>query len=168
MTILTRQEKERFVIDLYNQGKTIREIAKQARMSFRNIGVILNKRIEEKNEAKGQQDNNTYAETNQEQQQYSSLSTEAYKLFFNGKTPIEVAIALNLRESEATEFYKEYWKLKQLHNLSMVYEEVKDDIVPFLKLYRLAKRKGIGSGMLLIFLQLRMMIYQHLKSGLKG
>jgi DNA-directed RNA polymerase specialized sigma subunit len=31
MTILTRQERERFVLDLYyNQGKTYREIAKEA------------------------------------------------------------------------------------------------------------------------------------------
>jgi DNA-binding NarL/FixJ family response regulator len=30
MTILTRQERERLVLDLYNQGKTYREIAKEA------------------------------------------------------------------------------------------------------------------------------------------
>ena len=55
-----------------------------------------------------------------------------------------MAIDLNLEESEATKFCREYWKLKQLHNLNMVYEEIKGDIDPFLKLYKLAKRKGIG------------------------
>ena len=50
MTILTRQERERLVLDLYNQGKTYREIAKEARISSRDIGVILNKVIEEKTE----------------------------------------------------------------------------------------------------------------------
>jgi hypothetical protein len=60
------------------------------------------------------------------------------------KTPLEVAIALNLRESEATRFYKEYWKLKQLYNLNTVYEETKGDIEPFLRLYKLSKVKGIG------------------------
>jgi transposase len=40
MSIMTRQERERLVVDLYNQGKTIREIAKEARMSFRDIGVF--------------------------------------------------------------------------------------------------------------------------------
>jgi DNA-directed RNA polymerase specialized sigma subunit len=55
MTILTRQERERLVLDLYyNQGKTYREIFKEARISPRDIGVILNKAIEEKTEAKGQ------------------------------------------------------------------------------------------------------------------
>ena len=33
MTILTRQERERLVLDLYNQGKTLREISKEARIS---------------------------------------------------------------------------------------------------------------------------------------
>ena len=64
----------------------------------------------------------------------SSLSSQAYNLFSEGKTPLEVAIALNLKESEATKLYREYWKLKQLHNLNMVYEDLKGDIDPFLKL----------------------------------
>jgi transposase len=131
MTILTRQEKERLVLDLYyNQGKTYREISKEARISPSDIGVILNKVVEEKTEGIKQQDD---AEENreQEQQQHLSLATLAYKLFSDRETPLEVAIALNLRESEATKFYKEYWKLKQLHNLNIVYEETKGDIEPF-------------------------------------
>ncbi len=62
MTILTRQEKERLVLDLYNQDKTYREISKEARLSPRDIGVILNRVIEEKTEGlkeeRQQQDNN--------------------------------------------------------------------------------------------------------------
>jgi hypothetical protein len=38
----------------------------------------------------------------------SIFSAQAYRLFSDRKTPLEVAIALNLRESEATKFYKEY------------------------------------------------------------
>jgi DNA-binding CsgD family transcriptional regulator len=113
MTILTRQERERLVLDLYyNQGKTYREISKEARISPRDIRVILNKAIEEKTkeeEGINQQDNNG-AEKNQ-QDQHLSLSAQAYKLFSEGKTPLEVAIALNLRESEATKLYKEYWNI---------------------------------------------------------
>jgi hypothetical protein len=53
------------------------------------------------------------AEKEQEQEhQHLSLPTQAYKLFSDRKTPLEVAIELNLRESEAIKFYKEYWKLK--------------------------------------------------------
>jgi hypothetical protein len=133
--MMTRQERERLVLELYNQGKTIREIAKEVRMSFRDIGAILNKTFVEKAEGSKEQ---------QEEIQQLSVSSQAYKLFSERKTPLEVAIELNLGESEATKLYKEYWKLKQLHNLNMVYEETKGDIEPFLKLYKLAKRKGIG------------------------
>jgi hypothetical protein len=133
MGILTRQERERLVLELYNQGKNIREIAKEARMSFRDIGVILNKTVEEKTEGSKEQE-----------QKCLSLSAQAYKLFSERKTPLEVAIELNLGESEATKFYREYWKLKQLHNLNMVYEELRGDIEPFLRLYRLSKAKGMG------------------------
>src|SRR5215210_6226736 len=144
MTILTRQERERLVLDLYNQGKTYREIAKEARISPRDIGVILNKVIEEKTEgSKGQQQDDA-EENKQEEQEHLSPAAQAYKLFSERKTPLEVSIALNLRESEATIFYKEYWKLKQLHNLNMVYEEIKDDIEPFLKLHKLSKAKDMG------------------------
>jgi transposase len=144
MTILTRQERERLVLELYyNQGKTYREITKLARISPRDIGIILNKAVEEKTKEQGikQNNNNNGGEKNHEP---LSLSSQAYKLFSERKTPLEVAVTLNLKESEATKFYKEYWKLKQLHNLNMVYEETKDDVEPFLKLYRLSKSKGMG------------------------
>jgi hypothetical protein len=143
MTILTRQERERLVIDLYNQGKTYREISKEARISSRDIGIIL-KAVEAKTERLKQEHDNNNAQKSQQEQQNLSLSSQAYKLFSERKTPLEVAIALNLRESEATNFYREYWKLKQLHNLNIVYEELKGDIDPFLTLYKLAKRKGMG------------------------
>jgi hypothetical protein len=78
-------------------------------MSFRDIGAILNKAVGEKTEGSKevikQQDNN---DIDKNQQQHPSLSTQAYKHFSNGKTPLEVAIALNLGESEATKFYKEH------------------------------------------------------------
>jgi hypothetical protein len=147
MTILTRQERERLVLDLYyNQGKTYREISKEARISPRDIGVILNKAIEEntKESKEEEQDNINSKNHNQENEKRLDLSSQAYKLFSDRKTPLEVAIALNLGESEATKYYKEFWKLKQLHNLNMVYEELRGDIEPFLKLYRLSKAAGMN------------------------
>jgi hypothetical protein len=105
----------------------------------------LNKVIKEKSEGIKQQDNNNDGNENKEQQQHLSLATQAYKLFSDRKTLLEVAIALSLTESEATKFYREYWKLKQLHNLNMVYEETKDDIEPFLRLYRLSKAAGMSA-----------------------
>ena len=74
MPTITRQERERLVLDLYNQGKTIREIAKEVRMSFRDIGIILNMVINEKDkEGIKQQDNNDAEENKQQEQQQLSL-----------------------------------------------------------------------------------------------
>src|SRR5215217_4560972 len=104
MTILTRQERERLVLDLYyNQGKTYREISKEARISPRDIGVILNKAGEGKKTEGNEEQDNTDSEKNQnlEQQRHLSLSTQAYKLFSDRKTLLEVAVTLNLIELTA-------------------------------------------------------------------
>jgi DNA-binding CsgD family transcriptional regulator len=124
--MLTRQEREQNVLDLYNQGKTIRDIAKELRMSFRDIGAILKKVSGE-------------MEEKQDNKESLSLSNKAYCLFSKGKTPIQVAIRLNLSETETTKFYQEYWNLEQMHELRMVYEEIGANIVHFLELYRLSK-----------------------------
>ena len=76
--------------------------------------------------------------------QQLSLSTQAYKLFSEGKSPIQVAVALNVKESEITRFYKEYWKLNQMNGLNIAYEELKGDIIPFLKLYRSSRAAGMS------------------------
>jgi hypothetical protein len=35
--MLSNAEREKLVLDLYNQGKNIRQIVKEARMSFRDV-----------------------------------------------------------------------------------------------------------------------------------
>jgi predicted transcriptional regulator len=136
LSMLTRQEREQTVLDLYNQGKTIREIAKEIRMSFRDIGTVLKKEEKENERQKRQLDNDssTYSDSTQSGM---SLSTQAYKLFSQGKTLVEVAIELDLNEKQVTKHYMEYWKLKGL-----IHEEIKDDIAYFAKLYRLSKAAG--------------------------
>jgi transposase len=142
---ITRQDRQKLVLDLYKQGKNIREIAQEARMSFRDIGTILNKADEGREQNNNDDDiKNKKQQQEQEQQEQLSLSTQAYKLFSEGKTPIEVAVALNARESEITRFYKEYCKLGHMHDLNIVYEELKGDIIPFLKLYRSTRATGMS------------------------
>jgi Eukaryotic mitochondrial regulator protein len=89
LEVLTRQEKERVVIESYNQGMTIRELSKKYHISFRDIGAILKKASGDKEE---------------KQDKEKSPSSQAYQLFAEGKEPLEVAIALNLTESETTRF----------------------------------------------------------------
>ena len=68
---------------------------------------------------------------------------QAYKLFDEGKKPLEVAIQLCLSEKEATRYYAEYWRLKNLYELHSIYKEIKGDLFLILRLYRLLKREGI-------------------------
>jgi hypothetical protein len=119
--ILTREEKEKLVLDLYNQGKSTREISQIAHISFRDIGFIIDKKEEK--------------EAKERQSQHGFLSTQAYKLFSEDKTPEEVAIALNLRQTQVTEFYTEHWKLKGLYMLNQIYDEIRDDIGYFVNLH---------------------------------
>jgi hypothetical protein len=143
--MLTRQEREQAVLALYNQGKTIREIAKEIRMSFRDIGTVLKKEEKENERQKRQLENNITSSGSDNDQRDSSSSTQAYKLFSQAKTPVEVAIELGLNEKQVTKYYMEYWKLKGLHKLTIVYEEIKNDIGYFLKLHRLAKASGMNT-----------------------
>ena len=143
--MLTRQEREQAVLDLYNQGKTIREISKEIRMSFRDIGTVLKKEEKENERQKRQLENNIASSGSDNDQRDSPSSTQAYKLFSQAKTPVEVAIELGLNEKQVTKYYREYWKLKGLHNLTVVYEEIKDDITYFLKLHRLSKAAGMNA-----------------------
>src|SRR5262249_43310575 len=51
--------------------------------------------------------------------------------------------ALNLREDKVSEFYKEFWNLKQLHDFNTMYLETTGCLGPFLKLYGLTINAGI-------------------------
>ena len=133
---MSRDKKERRVIDLYyNQGKTTRDIIKELRVSSNYVSAIL-KKEEEKNNS---------IVTNKQQQPSSSLATRAYELFSNGKTPLQVAIALNIRQSEAAKYYREYWKLKGVDKLNTIHIETNGNTWPLWKLYKqLVKKSGMS------------------------
>ena len=113
-------------------------------MSFRDIGADFEKREEEKERQKRQLENNTTPNSDSTENGMA-LTTQAYKLFSQAKTPVDVAIELDLRESQVTKCYKEFWKLKGLYKLNLVYEEIKDDIAYFVKLHRLSKAAGMST-----------------------
>jgi hypothetical protein len=123
-------EEKKHIIDLYfNQHKSYAEIAHIEKMLPRDIHAIIK---EEK--ARRQK----YKHEKQQQE----ISSKAYELFSNGKRPVEVAVTLNLR-ARSIKIVRRIWKLKRLHNLNSVYEEMGDDMTYFVKLYKLAKKEGI-------------------------
>ena len=87
--MLSNVEKEKLVIDLYyNQRKNVRQIAQEARISFRDIAAII-KKVNDVGSGSG---NGIVTMDNQQQQQIGNgssqsnqKSTQAYKLFSEGK-----------------------------------------------------------------------------------
>ncbi|MGC2597313.1 MAG: hypothetical protein WA395_04175 [Nitrososphaeraceae archaeon] len=126
--VLTRKEKEEVVLDLYfNQNKTIREVAKTARKSPRDIGDIINRAIKEK-----------------ERQEHKSLSVQAYELFRQGKKPIDVAITLNIAQIQVIQYHIEYLRLIQHDSIIQIYQELGDNIGHFVNLCRVSKSANMG------------------------
>ena len=117
------EEKKNLVIQLHQEGKTQREIAKSAHMSVRDISKIIRK-IEGIPEEK-------------------SVEIQALDLFYQDKKPIEVAVELNLNASKTSKLYKDYLKVEGFYNLVSLYEEIHDNVNLFLKLYYLIIRNGI-------------------------
>ena len=68
-------------------------------------------------------------------------STQAYKLFAEGKKPIEVAIELGLDRRETNRLYLDVWKLKRLYTLNHIHEQIGDELRTFLTLYKIVKRQ---------------------------
>ena len=127
------EERKKHVINLYfNQHKSYAEIAQIERISPRDIHAILNEEEDRRQKYK-------------DQQQQEEISSKAYKLFSEKKNPVDVAIELNLREPEVTETYREYWRLKGLHKLNLIYKETNGKLPSFLELFKqLIKEKGMS------------------------
>ena len=111
--VLNKQEKEELVIRLHKEGKTFRDIASAAHLSFTDIRSIIRK-IDGRDNDDGSKDIKT-----------KSADTKALFLFANGKKPIDVAIELDLSASEVQNILDEFWALNDLHELAFVYNEIK-------------------------------------------
>lgn len=92
--VLSKKEKKKLVIKLYEEGKTTREIAKIVKISLRDIGIILREYNKEP-----------------EPKPAKSEHAKAFQLFSNGKTPTQVAIIVDLSYETVKRWYFEYVSL---------------------------------------------------------
>jgi hypothetical protein len=140
---LSKEEKEKRIIDLYyNQGKTYYEIVKEAKVSPNYVSAVLKKHEEEKNAAAVSKIKHEHQENK------TSREVASFKLFSEGKSPIEVAIELKLSEEEVTQFYKGFMNLKRLNGFGIIYEKHKGHIPYLLKLCSEAENEGTSTGQL--------------------
>ena len=127
--VLSKKERQERVLDLhFNQNKNYRQIAQEMKISPRDIGQIVNRAMEEK-----------------ERQEHKSLSVQAYDKFSKGKTPLQVAIDLNIGQAQTTQYYSEYLKLVGLEDITKLYNiEFKGDVSYFVSLCRAARAARMG------------------------
>lgn len=120
----------RKIIDLYfNQHKTIREVCKILGKSSRYAVPII-------------KEHRLRLADNPEQEK-DLTEVRAYRLFVEGKSPMEVATKLNLSGSTVQQYYIQYWKLENMYELNEIYNEIKDNMGHFVELVRLAKKEHL-------------------------
>jgi hypothetical protein len=88
--ILNKKEKEQLVIKLYQDGKPIREIARQAHLSFGSIGKIIRTLDDNNDDANSDYCNN------------KSKDTKALYLLSIGKNPLDVAIRVRFASKSSS------------------------------------------------------------------
>ena len=138
---MTKAQKEQYVIELYKQDKTIREIAQRVHMSPRDIGAITNKVKAEMEGDSGQLEGKADYDNKSK-----SKTTQAIKLFSEGKNLVDVVIALDLPPEDVRIMYREFLGLKNMHKLVEVYDEMQNYLPSFLELFRLIESRGINKN----------------------
>jgi hypothetical protein len=119
----------------YEEGKTTREIARTERMSIRDISKII-----KEEEARKQSH-----EDDSQKQLEGKISAAAYSLFNQGKTPVEVAIELELAEPQVSKLYKGYLYLRGFPEIVSLCDKIGEDAWGYLELYQLCNSSGMSN-----------------------
>lgn len=114
-------------------------------MSFAGIGSIIKKYT-------GYDDNYESTDDGHEIEKKGSVSnsTKAFKLFSQDKSPVQVAIKLDLGSDEVDILYRQYWHLRGLYRLNELYE-VKDYLLEYSRLFSIMKKHGLTSKQQIVY-----------------
>jgi len=123
MRTMDKKQKEALVMALLEKGATYREITKRADVSTNTVKAIANKA--------------GLSET-------TSESSRAFELYVQQKSPLEVAIALNIEADKAIHYYHEYFKLLGITEFTRIYLQIKDNPLAFVNLFKLCQNAGIN------------------------
>ena len=165
--MVVSEEEKRRIIDLhFNQSKTIREVCRIMGKSSHDITPVTKEhriRLEQNHAvANGEQ-----SDVVQREQDRVIPNVRAYKVFYEGKNPLEVAAELNLPGPDVHQFYIEYLNLRRMHKLVTIYQEIQDSMGYFLKLFRLGKEKGVTPEQIMKLIQISDSTYK-LQDKLEG
>ena len=109
---MNRTEKEQYVIRLYNENKSTREIAKLMHMSFRDIGAIIKKVKSQADEERGQleqdEDIKSKSKTTQAISLFSETSshdTHSFVIFSSERKTIALIVSFSGRWSASRDHF---------------------------------------------------------------
>ena len=122
---MNKKQKEALIIALAEKGETYRDITKKAGVSPNTIKAVLNKA--------------GLDET-------TSISSRAFELYVQQKSPVEVAIALNLEAEKAIRYHQDYIMLLGLTEFTKIYIQIKDNPLLFVNLFKLVQNARMGDG----------------------
>ena len=125
---LNQHQKKALVIQLYEQGKTRRQIAGLAHMGFKDIADVIKKHTGEDNSVKKSE---------------KSKDARAFELFLQGKQSVEVAIELDMPADKVEELHVQYWRLSKLDNLEILYYEAEYSLSLLSRLHNILKDKRV-------------------------
>src|SRR5918995_6467281 len=128
LILLNKIQKEELVINMLKEGKPIREIAKSAQKSFSDIGEIKRRVVGESDSYK--------------KKKKLSEVAQALELFSKNKTPIEVAIELDLDPKNVEKIYLNYLGLNGLTQLVNISQELENYLPDFISFYGSFREAG--------------------------
>ena len=115
---MDKKQKEDLVTALLEKGETYREITKRAGVSPNTVKAIANKMGLDQN---------------------TSVSSRALELYVKQKTPLQVAIELDIKAEDAMRLYHQYFMLLGITEFTKVYLQIKDNPWPFVNLVKLVR-----------------------------
>ena len=136
--LLNKFEKHDLILKLLSEGKTYRDICHIVHVSARDIKPIA-KEYERKKRLETKKEENNQQSTTKK----PSLSSQAFKLFSDGKTQVQVAIDLNL-DFEKGNYWTEFLRLKNMKKLYNTYIENEYHLDSLFRIYYFMLRNKIS------------------------
>jgi hypothetical protein len=131
---LNKFEKEKRVIEMHLAGMTIRQIASEVHMSFTPISKII-KAYERK--AKREESNQST------QPKKPPISTQAFKLFRDGKELTDVAIDLEIPAKRALRLWSQFLRLEKMYECYEFYQVCRHNIPTLLSINNFIKKNNV-------------------------
>jgi predicted transcriptional regulator len=120
---MDKKQKKALIIALAEKGETYRDITKKAGVSPNTIKAVLNRAGLDES---------------------TSIHSRTFELFSEGKTPLQVAITLNLEAETAIQYHQQYYMLLGCTEFTRVYLQIKENPWPYVKLVQLVHNSGMS------------------------